>query len=246
MWRIDQTQASLNASGLSARVNLQRPDLGIADLVWQGTPVVGARLLQVRRPRSDASQHLVDAYIRGTDLIAMYETRLCGAVATQLYWRYVEHADLCAAGFELIVSVQTELLDDDPGLALISELPCIELFQAAKGDAACLARVPLPENEADGSCRCTGVGLFLYRFGQLPGGYLEMVHPADFDDVEFEPGPNPGILRSRFKLFEEHLEKGVIRRARVRGLLGLDTRDGEAVVGECYRRLLAAESPLSV
>jgi hypothetical protein len=84
------------------------------------------------------------------------------------------------------------------------------------------------------------VGLFLYRFGQLPGGYLEMVHPADFDHVEFEPGPNPGILRSRFKLFEEHLEKGVIRRARVRGLLGLDTRDGEAVVGECYRRLLAA------
>ena len=149
MWRIDQTQASLSASGLSARVNLQQPDLGIADLVWQGTPVAGARLLQVRRPRSDAGQHLVDAYVRGTDLIAVYETRLSGAVATQLYWRYVEHADLCLAGFELIVSVQTELLDDDPALALVSELPCSELFQAAKGDATSFARVPVPETRGE-------------------------------------------------------------------------------------------------
>ena len=47
-------------------------------------------------------------------------------------------------------------------------------------------------------------------------------------------------------LFEERLEKGVIRRARARGLLCLDARDGEAVAGECYRRLLASESPLSV
>ena len=76
MWRIDQTQASLSASGLSARVNLQQPDLGIADIVWQGTPIPGARLLQVRRPRSDVGQHLVDAYVRGTDLIAVYESRL--------------------------------------------------------------------------------------------------------------------------------------------------------------------------
>lgn len=247
MWRIDQTQASLSVSGLSARVNLQQPDLGIADLVWQGKPVAGARILQVRRPRSDAGQHLVDAYVRGTDLIAVYETRLSGAVSTQLYWRYVEHVDLCLAGFELIVSVQTELLDDDPGVALVSELPCSELFQAAKGDATSLVRVPVPETtEANEPCRRTGVGLFLYGFGKLPGGYLEMMHPADFDHVEFESGPNPKTLRSRFKLFEERLEKGVIRRARVRGLFGLNPGDGETVAGECYRRLVASESPLSV
>jgi hypothetical protein len=246
MWRIDQTQASLSVSGLSARVNLQQPDLGIADLICQGTPLVGARLLQLRRLRSGAGQHLVDAYVRGTDLIAVYETRSSGAVTTQLYWRYVEHADLCLAGFELIVSVQTELLDDDPELALISELPCVELFQAVKADAARLARVPVPETKPDAPCRCTGVGLFLYRFGKAPGGYLEMVPPADFDHVEFEPGANPETVCSRFKLFEERLEKGVIRRARVRGLLGVDPRHGETVAGECYRRLLASESPLSV
>jgi hypothetical protein len=246
MWRIDRTQASLSASGLSARVNLQRPEFGITDIVWQGTPIPGARLLQARRPQSDFTPSLVDAYVRGTDLIAVYESRLGGAVATQLYWRYVEHADLCVAGIELIVSVQTELLDDDPGLALISELPCSELLQAANRDATCFARVGVPETEAEGPCRCAGVGLFLYRFGKVRGGYLEMVYPADFCTAEFGPGANPENMRSRFTLFEERLEKGVIRRARARGLLCLDTRDGEAVAGECYRRWLASESPLSV
>jgi hypothetical protein len=246
MWRIDQTQASLNASGLSARVNLQRPDLGLADLIWQGTPVVGARLLQVRQPQSDAGQHLVDAYVRGADLIAVYETGSSKAVTTHVYWRYVEHADLCLAGFELIVSVQTERMDDAPGLALVSELPCVELFQAIKADPACLARVPVSETAPAEPCRCTGVGVFLYRFGKPPGGYLELVPPADFDHVDFAPGANPETLCSRFTLFEERLEKGVIRRARVRGLLGLDPRHGEPVAGECYRRLLDSESPLSV
>jgi hypothetical protein len=243
MWRIDQTQASLSTSGLSARVNLQQPDLGLADIVWQGTAIPGARLLQVQRPRTDVGQHLVDAYVRGTDLIAVYETRLSGAVATQLYWRYVEHADLRIVGVELIVSVQTELLDDDPGLALISELPWVELFQAANRNVTGLTRVCL--TGTDGPCRRAGVGLFLYSLGEGLGGYLEMVHPADFDTVEFELGPHPGILRSRFGLFEERLEKGVIRRARARGLLGLDACAGEAVAGECYRRWLASESPLS-
>jgi hypothetical protein len=246
MWRIDQTHASLNASGLSARVNLQQPELGIADIVWQGAPVAGAQLLQVRHPQFDVGPHLIDAYVRGTDLIAVYGNRLRGAVTTQLYWRCVEHPDLCVAGVELIVSVQTELLDDDPGLALTSDLPCSELFQAANRDVTCIARVPVPETEADGPCRRSGVGLFLYRFGKVPGSYLEMVHPADFSTVEFIPEPNSVNMRSRFQLFEERLEKGVIRRARARGLLCPSTRDGKVVAGECYRRLLASESPLSV
>ncbi len=244
MWRIDQTQASLSASGLSARVNLQQPDLGLADIVWQGIPIPSARLLQVRRPRTDVGQQLVDAYVRGTDLIAVYEARLNKAVATQLYWRCVEHADLRIVGVELIVSVQTELLDDDPGLALISELPCVKLFQAADRNVTDVTRVCL--TGADEPGRRAGVGLFLYSLGVGRGGYLEMVHPADFDTVEIEPGAHPGILRSRFGLFEERLEKGVIRRARACGLLGLDACDSEAVAGECYRRWLASESPLSV
>jgi hypothetical protein len=72
-----------------------------------------------------------------------------------------------------------------------------------------------------------------------------MVHPADFFAAEFEQGPAPGILRSRFGFFAERLEKGVIRRARARGLLCLCAEHDEAVAQECYRRLLASESPLT-
>jgi hypothetical protein len=245
MWRIDQTQASLNAPGLSARVNLQQPDHGLANIGWHETPVSNARLLQVRR--TGIGPRLVDAYVRGADLVACYdyETPSSGSLAAQVYWRYIEYADLGAAGFELIVSVETELLDDDPCLAFGSELPCSELLQAANEGATDFRRVPVPDTAADEPCRCTGVGLFLHRLGAGPFRYLEMAHPADFFAAEFEQGPAPGILRSRFRLFEERLEKGVIRRARARGLLCQHAQNDEAVAQECYRRLLASESPLA-
>ena len=243
MWRIDQIQASLDAPELSARVNLQQPDDGLINIHWHETPVSNARLLQVRRARSGSGQRLVEAHVRGTDLVAFYKTPSSGSLAAQVYWRYIEYADLGAAGLELIVSVETELLDDEPCLALGSEMPCSELLQAANEDATGFERVPVPGTAADEPCRCTGVGLFLHRFGEGPFGFLEMVHPADFFAAEFEPGP--GMVRSRFGLFEERLERGVIRRARARGLLYRPTRDDKAVARECYRRFLASESPLT-
>jgi hypothetical protein len=243
MWRIDQTQASLDAPRLSARVNLQQPDQGLSNIGWHDTPFPNARLLQVRR--TGANPRLVDAYVRGADLVAFYEMPASGSLAAQVYWRYIEHADLGAAGFELIVSVATELLDDDPCLAFGSEMRCSELLQAASESATGFRRVPVPDTAADEHDRCTGVGLFLHRLGDGTFLYLEMVHPADFFAAEFAQGPAPGILRSRFGLFEERLEKGVIRRARARGLLCQHAPDDEALALECYRRLRASESPLT-
>jgi len=244
MWSIDHTQASLSVPGLSASVNLGRPDLGLADIAWQGAPVADARLLQVRRQRDDLVPPLVDAYVRGPGVIAVYESRLGGAVATQLDWRFVAHAALGVAGVELIVSVHTELLDDDPELSLVSELPYRELFQAAEGEGASLVRIAGLGFEPGASCRCRGAGLFAYRLAHAAGSYLEMFPPADFGYAEFEPGAAPGTLRSRWGLFGERLEKGVLRRTRVCGLLCSHTPTAE-VTAACYRRWLDLGTPLS-
>jgi hypothetical protein len=245
MWRINQNQASVNASGLSARVNLQQPHSGLVDVVWHGTSWPHSRLFQVRPPRSGSRYDLLDAYVRGRDLVACYRTPSHESLAIQVYWRFIAHPDLDAAGVELIVSVQTELLDDDPCLTVGSELSCCDVLQAGVPITAAFTRVSPVERASSEPCRGTGTGLFLYRLDAERGGYLEMVHPADFFRADFERGSEPDVLRSRFELFEERLEKGVLRRARASGLLLRRGQDAESVAWECYRRWLVSAAPLT-
>jgi len=245
MWQIDGLQASLNARVLSASVLLQQPQRGLGDVMWLRRSLAGARLLQVQSSNSGGDLRLVDSYVRGADLVASHEVASGRSLATQIYWRYVEHLDLGAAGFELMVSVRTKLLDADPQLTFGSVLSCTELIQAVAPDAAVFQPVPVPSPRCGQSVRRAGVGLFVHRLTDDAVSYVEMVHPADFSAVEFAVGEGAaGCVQSRFRLFEERLEKGVLRRARARGLL-CRREDDEAVARECYRRLLASESPLT-
>ncbi len=245
MWRIEGSHASLSTPRLSARVSLRQPEPGLGDIERLQSALPDARLLQLQLSDAGAGQRLVEAYVRGSDLVASYEAASGRASATQVYWRYVEHAELGAAGVELIVSVRTESSDADPSLTVGSELACRELIQAAAPDATSFQPIPVSAKMADQLFRLAGVGLFVRRLTGDAVSYVEMVHPADFSSVEFAVGGGPaGCIRSRFGLFEERLEKGVIRRARARGLLCRREGD-EAVARECYLRLLASEAPLT-
>jgi hypothetical protein len=244
MWRINQNHASVNAAGLSASLNLRRPDRGLVDLVWQESPWPKCRLFQIRHPLARHGFELLDAYVRGADLVASYCLPSNRALAMQVYWRLLAYPEFQAAGIELIVSVQTELLDDDPCLTVHSELPQGELLQASGLATGEFAPVGLPEPTAGGACRCTGAGVFLDRLA-AGGGVLQAVHPADFSTAVFESDAGADVVRCRFALFEERLEKGVLRRARACGLLLGQTPDTEAAAWGCYRDWLAAEAPLT-
>lgn len=273
MWRIQQTQAILNAPGLTASVDLRRPDDGITNVRHGEMPASGARLLQIRPRRGAHRAALLDAYVRGPDLVASYRPASSESLAIQVYWRFIAFRDLDAVGLELIVSVQTDLLDDDPCSTVGSELPCGELRQAIRSDPVGFASVDLPAELETSTRRQMGIGLFLYRpdatrtappsenlsEANLPAGAhpthtnsrrasaLEMVHPADFAAGEFMRRGGSGLVQSQFALFEERLEKGVIRRARMAAvLLACDARDDEPVADQCYRRWLTTETPLSV
>lgn len=245
MWSIHQTWASVNVAGLSARVNLQQPEGGLLDVTWHGAPLGNSRLFQLRQPPLAASYDLSDAYVRGADLVALYRIPPREGLAVQVYWRFLEHADLGAAGFEWIVSVQTDQLDDDPCLSIGSELACGEVLQGTDSNATVFARVPLPERASDAPCRRAGTGVFLCRLSAGRGAYLEMVHPSDFCAAEFLRMSDSEHLLSSFALFEGRLEKGVLRRARISGLLLPPTRDAESTAGQCYRRWLASPAPLT-
>lgn len=245
MWQIEGLQASLSTPRLSASIHLDQPERGLADVAWLLRSLGDARLMQVQLSGAGVRYLLVDSYVRGADLVASHEAIAGQSLATQIYWRYVEHADLGAAGFELIVSVRTELLDADPQLAVGSELSCKELFRAVVSDAAVFQPVPVPSSACNPSVCRAGPGLFVRRLTGDTVSYVEMVHPNDFSSAEFALGEGAaGCVRSRFRLFQDRLEKGVLRRARVQGLL-CPRQGDEAVARACYLRLLASESPLN-
>lgn len=244
MWRINQNQASVNASGLSASLHLQHPDWGLVGVAGQDEPGANRRLFQILDPRSADGFELLDAYSRGADLVASYCLPSHRALVMQVYWRWLAYPEFGAAGIELIVSVQTELLDDEPCLTIGSELPGGELLQAAGPGPGEFVPVRLAERAGEEPVRCTGTGLFLAS-PAAGGGLLQAVHPADFSAAEFESDAAAGVVRCRFALFDERLEKGVLRRARACSLRLADTADAESAAWACYRRWLAAEAPLT-
>jgi hypothetical protein len=70
-----------------------------------------------------------------------------------------------------------------------------------------------------------------------------MVHPADFHRDEVHALTPEGRVRIEHHLFAQALEKGVLLRARVRGVFL--ARDGDLqLAAEVYRAFAAAEPPL--
>jgi len=213
--------------------------------VWLNVPLADARLMQVQLSSAGANQHLQESYVRGVDLVTSHGAASGHSLDTQVYWRSIEHADLGAAGVELIVSVRTELSQADSCLFFGSELSCRELMQAVAPDARGFQSCRVPSAFAEQSVHREGVGLFIHRLNGNAVSYVEMVHPADFSSAQFAVGGETAqCVQSRFHLFEERLERGVIRRARARGLLC--PREGDEMVArEGYLRLLASEWPLT-
>ena len=90
----------------------------------------------------------------------------------------------------------------------------------------------------------SGAGCLLFRLPDVDLSYVEMVHPADFQHDELSPGrPGGGALRIAHRLFRTSLEKGVILRARVRGVF-VNRRDDAEAAAECYAAFAAADPPL--
>ena len=63
-------------------------------------------------------------------------------------------------------------------------------------------------------------GCLVYRLAGRPCSYVEMVHPVDFrQGVVRRSGGSQAAVEVAYRLFPDSLEKGVILRARLRGLL---------------------------
>jgi hypothetical protein len=242
MWQLSETSAVWQSGGLVLRLDLSAPEMGLDALAVKGQATSGARLLATRTLHADGKSEVVaDAYIRGDDLVATYVQTAARPFRPQIYWRGLAGNDQALGGLELILSAQTSLLDADPSLSTASELPAGQVGVLVNANSARFA----PLGPALPAAVTNGPGVFLFRPAGASWSYVEMVFPTDFAGAQLiEKARSPGVLQVVNSLFAERLEKGVIRRGRIRGLF-LPRQDDERLAADAYSDFAASPPPLT-
>lgn len=219
---------------LALSIDLKRPSLGVRDISLGGVPVTGCWPLQISpEPRAATSDEaVIESYIRGRDLVAIYAQTPQRTVQPTYYWRVLENRDL--AGIELMISMQTSLLDSDPSLTARTVCHGAAHWLTEPGTATMI------KDDTWQSPTATK-GFFLFRLADGTS-YAEMVFPADFLGASVVS--DDGARHLTYQMFPEDLEKGVIRRGRIRAFF-LPTEGDVAAVWDAYTELCAEEPPLT-
>ena len=246
MWQVEGNWASLRADRLVARVNPRAPRDGLLDVRLDGRLIADARLMQLRGLDASCESDTTDFFARGADLVVQYPARSADGLSCQVYWRSIEFREFNAVGVEVVVSVQTGLLDDVASVVSGSELPCREVLHLLEDGTRALAmEIAQQTPDPPKSAQINRPGPLLYRLADGVSSCIEMVHPTDFLSGQVGCSSPAGVgARSAVNLIGERMEKGVIRRARARTLFLPESGD-EAAAVECYRRFAMSESPLT-
>jgi hypothetical protein len=119
-----------------------------------------------------------------------------------------------------------------------------EVWRLRSQDGPEFERVEFSEDRSALFSSVQGLGCFLFESRQEGMTYLEMVHPSDFTATELSAEHPAGYCRMSHRLFGGSLEKGVILRSRVRGILLPASSDFEEAHRE-YLAFVGADLPLT-
>ncbi len=238
-WLRADDRVHLHHGEFEATVLVTRPDLGLHDLRFRGSAVGAVNLLAPRFDDSTSSMPATveDCFIRGRDLVVTYAQRTDLPVRLQVYWRALSQSndgEQCA-GIDVQVSVQTSVLAATPALRIVSLLP-------AKAPAHHIADESHPARDVE-SLDLRRIGYWHCPLPNIALAYGEMLHPADIDRVEVDTR-EAGRVAIVHHTFAMPLEKGVILRARARGVL-VAASGSRATLSAMYDDFLAADLPLT-
>jgi hypothetical protein len=195
-------------------------------------------------PRTETENRLVESYVRGMDVVAAYAPSPPRTSGSEIYWRTVGDSNP-TAGIELVISMQTGQLDSDARVSNRSDLRASEVWWLAGQDQPVFEQLQRSEAKPWTTAGRNAVGAFLFRLTEQETSYVEIVAPADFRGaVIHRHDETPESVQLSYELFPEPIEKGVIRRVRVRGML-LPREHDLDLAQACYWQLLAAPLPLT-
>jgi hypothetical protein len=253
-WVLEDQSATLRLGRLRGALDFARPELGLSTL-HAGHEALPGRLLQVEFTSSAASQaratfiptvkrDFTEFYLREGDAVADYPASESFPFRSLVYWRVLPSAEPPAvAALEAIVSTQTDLLDSHPRISVSTSLPALELWRLTSLEKAEFKQISLTKAQPQQIHYSQGPGCYLWRLSGERWSFAEMLPPSDFHSTDIM-SDGGGMFSLSHRLFERSLEKGVILRARVRGVLLERGRDAVCAI-QWYRDLLQSELPLT-
>lgn len=206
MWELLENRAIGRKDAVELEVSWLAPTEGIGHVRIGAVELSVAPLLGLDLPGFEAGERTIsDVYVRGDDLIVRY-AETADQVRTQVDWRLLPASSWAPwGGLELILSVQTQSLDARPRAT------------ARSRPSAATASAPRP-----------GVSLFRLSAGEV--SYVEMPGQGDVERTVTNRVPGDPARCDHETVFDlGRLEKGVIRRCRLRAYWLPQERDEQAV-----------------
>jgi hypothetical protein len=216
-WRIENDIPQLRCGPLEGRAEFCDLFSRFCLDKWNGRKIENYFVLGTSFPVGRPAPHsLKERYVRGTDLVEVYEKQPPLELAPQLYWRARSHEESSVVQLEAMLSIQTDLLDSDPESSVATVVMEAEVFHAKDLRSGEFRDLPPNQPETFFTRSESEMHLFVFRNSRIGVSYAEMVHPSDFVRARLSLfKSSPWMLDSA--LFPERLEKGVIRRGRVCG-----------------------------
>jgi hypothetical protein len=203
-------------------------------LNWHQQHLPTANLLRVVLASAERTP-VTDCYLRGADIIISYgDSPAKKNVRPQMYWRLVDREREDARGIELVLSLETDLLQSDPHARIETTFPCQTVVVLTDRGWE-----PIGSDEAKLTPPHSKPLVVLQ--GE-PWSYAEMIYPGDFTQCTIQR--RNGVCQVTWELFQEHLEKGVIRRARARGVF-IQSGDSLAAALAALERFENSPLPLT-
>jgi hypothetical protein len=217
MWSVLDSHALWESKLLHAKIDLRRPELGLHSLVLNATPLQNLRLFQTQLEPSGGEPQatLSDVFQRGAELAVTYAETAEQPVQRQLHWKIAETIEPLRVVVDLVVCVETSQLDSDPRISVASSSSpgsWLQLRQVAD-------QIQFEELGIKGEPKGCPVGVYMARCPNSSVHYAQLLLPSDDLTAKVSQTETDGTNTLKAVLFSERLEKGVIRCARIRGVI---------------------------
>lgn len=256
-WQLNGTRAQFCIDGWTGSVDLELPMRGAtlsdgAAIRPGDLDVLGIEVAHAPgRPGK-----LIDAYVRDADLIAVYAEQSAQPLGVQVYWSLARCELLGTSGLQidLLASIQTQQLDVPARAVSSSRLTAREAWGTADPNwQSPRALSELTEGRSAELLPGREVPCLLAAIGTAAGGdgstkpnsgcsYAEAMPPSDF--VGSKVSVADGRMAVQHRLLDEIMEKGVIRRLRVRGACWRQPPNF-ALAAAMYHQFLTAQPRLT-
>lgn len=255
MWQITDYLATAETNHFRAQVDLRFPQRGIHKLVIDGRELTGASVLGIAldnapldaseeiEPEQIEPEQIADCYVRGRDLVVTYDQTNQRPNQTQLYWRILD-LDPAICGFELIYSLQTSLWETEPVASLRTVVPASSVRYLRKRDDAKFDELNLSAKQ-DSPRTTNSAFAAIIRPANCDLSYIELLDPTEHGNSRFRfAAAGEASVRLNYEIYADRLEKGVIRRGRIRGLFVTRANDEPSALA-CLEQLTNAAPPLT-